>query len=298
MKFYKLQASGNDFILLDKLRAKAKSSLVSYQKFARKYCCRCLGIGADGVLAIEPSLKADFKLRIFNADGSEAEMCGNGARSVGFWAYQIQGRRSINFETKAGIIEAKVVGSGRALTVKVKTSTPSDLAMDLLLKTLGRKLRVNFINTGVPHTVIFVEGLDKINVERIGRAVRFHRQFQPAGTNVNFVELRRNNSLAVRTYERGVEAETLACGTGAIASAIISWFKFNPRLGVQKTVSMSVATKSGDSLRVTFSAPARGWSASGRKGGSASSGVAGEKIINLWLEGKAGLVYKGEITGI
>lgn len=278
MKFYKLQASGNDFILLDNLKVKAKQSLSFYKKFARKYCCRCLGVGADGVLVIEPSLKADFKMRIFNADGSEAEMCGNGARSVGLWAYQAQKRRSINFETKAGIIEAKVVGSGKALTVKVKTSTPSDLELDLSLKVLGRKLRVNFINTGVPHTVIFVEGLDKINLEPIGREVRFHLQFQPAGTNVNFVELRGKNSLAVRTYERGVEAETLACGTGAVASAIISWLKLKPRLGEKKTVSMSVATKSGDSLRVTF-------------------GV-GEKITNLWLEGKACLVYKGEIKGI
>ena len=272
VEFYKLQDSGNDFILLDNLNVKNKPSATFYRKFAKKYCSRKLGIGADGLLVIEPSKKASFKMRIFNADGSEARMCGNGACSVGLWAHTRK-KKNINFETEAGIIKVKIEGKGKSVRVKIKTSLPFGLRMDLPLS--GCKMKVNFINTGVPHAVIFVEGLGKIDIDKIGRKVRFHKQFKPAGTNVNFVEIKGKNSLSIRTYERGVEAETLACGTGTIASAIISWFKLNPRLRAKKAVSISVKTKSGDVLKVTFDV--------------------GRKISNVWLEGEAYLVYKGEI---
>lgn len=275
VEFYKLQASGNDFILLDNLNVKNKPSATFYRKFAKKYCSRKLGIGADGLLVIEPSKKASFKMRIFNADGSEARMCGNGACSVGLWAHTRK-KKNINFETEAGIIKVKIEGKGKSVRVKIKTSLPFGLRMDLPLS--GCKMKVNFINTGVPHAVIFVEGLGKIDIDKIGRKVRFHKQFKPAGTNVNFVEIKGKNSLSIRTYERGVEAETLACGTGAIASAIISWFKLNPRLRTKKAASISVKTKSGDVLKVTFDV--------------------GRKISNVWLEGEAYLVYKGEVKGV
>lgn len=275
IEFYKLQASGNDFILLDNLKVKNKPSATFYRKFAKKYCSRKLSIGADGLLVIEPSKKASFKMRIFNADGSEAQMCGNGACSVGLWAHTRK-KKNINFETEAGIIEAKVEGRGKSVRVKIKTSVPFGLKMDLPLS--GGKMKVNFINTGVPHVVIFVQGLEKIDVDRIGREVRFHKQFRPAGTNVNFVEMKGKNSLSIRTYERGVEAETLACGTGIIASAIISWFKLNSRLRVKRTVSISVKTKSGDISIATFDV--------------------GRKISNVWLKGKAYLVYKGEVEEV
>jgi len=291
-EFYKLQASGNDFILLDNINQKSKISNSSYKKFANKYCSRKLGIGADGVLVIEASKKGDFKMRIFNADGSEAQMCGNGARCLGLWAYLARGEKNIKFETKAGIIEAKVEIKNKNRLVKIKTSIPVGLKMSLPLNISGRKIKVNFINTGVPHTVIFVQGLAKIDVEEIGREVRFHKQFKPAGTNVNFVEIKSNNSLSIRTYERGVEAETLACGTGSLASAIISWLKLNPKLKQKKLISMFVTTKSKDILKVTFSAkdaclPARQ--------GSASGGDNSKRIDNIWLEGKSHLVYKGTI---
>ena len=273
IEFYKLQASGNDFILLDNLKPKPGTSF--YKRFAKKYCSRKLGIGADGVLAVEPSSKADFKMRIFNADGTEAQMCGNGGRCLGLWANHAKKKKDIKFETKAGIIEASIRGNPQAPTIKIKTSTPFGLKIDLPLKVLGRKIKVNFINTGVPHTIIFVESLESIDVKKIGREVRFHRQFSPAGTNVDFVELKDKDSLAIRTYERGVEAETLACGTGAIASAIISYFKLNSRLKDKKAISLPVKTKSEDILKVTFDI--------------------GEKINNVWLEGGACLVYKGEV---
>lgn len=288
IEFYKLQASGNDFILLDNSKGKFKASSDFYRKFAKKYCSRKLGIGADGVLVIQPSRKALFKMRIFNADGSEAEMCGNGARSVGLWASLTKGKKNVKFETEAGLIEAKVKGKGSSAAVKIKTSTPFGLKMDLPLKISGRKMKVNFINTGVPHVVIFVQGLEKIDADKIGREIRFHKQFKPAGTNVNFVEIKGKNSLEVRTYERGVEAETLACGTGSLASAIISWFKLNPRIKQKKAVSLSVKTKSRDILKVTFST----------EGGSASGGDNNRKINNVWLEGKAYLVYKGEVKEV
>jgi len=274
IEFYKLQASGNDFILLDNLKVKNKPSATFYRKFAKKYCSRKLGIGADGLLVIEPSKKANFKMRIFNVDGSEAEMCGNGARSVGLWASLVKSKKNVKFESEAGIIEAKVEGKGKSARVKIKTSVPFGLKMDLSLS--GRKMKVNFINTGVPHTVIFVEGLEKININKIGREVRFHKQFKPAGTNVNFVEIKSKDSLSIRTYERGVEAETLACGTGTIAAAIIFWFKLNPGLRAKKAISIFVKTKNGDILRVTFDV--------------------GRKVSNVWLEGEAYLVYRGEIT--
>ena len=275
IEFYKLQASGNDFILLDNSKDKFKVRTPFYKKFAKKYCSRKLGIGADGVLVIEPSKKALFRMRIFNVDGSEAQMCGNGARLAGLWASLAKKKKNITFDTKAGIIEAKVKGKGRSTAVKIKTSTPFGLKMDLPLKALGRKIKVNFINTGVPHTVIFVQGLEKIDVDKIGREVRFHKQFKPAGTNVNFVEIKGKNSLSIRTYERGVEAETLACGTGSLASAIIFWFKLNPRVKQKKAISLFVRTESKDVLKVTFDLS--------------------ERIDNVWLEGKACLVYRGEI---
>ena len=274
IEFYKIQASGNDFILLDNSKPKMKLSKTFYRRFAEKYCSRRVGIGADGVLAIEPSNKADFKMRIFNADGTEAQMCGNGARCLGFWVNHVKNKKDIKVETKAGIIEIKVESKSKTFLVKIKTSTPFGLKIDLPLTILGRKVRVNFINTGVPHVIIFVEGLEKIDVNRIGREVRLHRQFKPAGANVNFVELKGKNSLAVRTYERGVEAETLACGTGAVASALISRIKLNSGCRAKKVVLFFVETKGGDVLKVTFSD--------------------GEKISDVWLEGEAHLVYKGE----
>jgi diaminopimelate epimerase len=280
MEFYKLQASGNDFILLDSLKAKTGRNTAFYRKFAKKYCLRKSGIGADGLLVIASSPRADFRMRIFNADGSEAEMCGNGARSAGLWAFR-SGRKQVSFETKAGIIHAQLRGKsisdspGLSHRVKIKASAPFGLKSDLPLKVFGRKLKVNFINTGVPHTVIFVEKSAEIAVDKIGREIRFHKQFKPAGTNVDFVEIKGKNSLSVRTYERGVEAETLACGTGIIASAIISWLKLNPGSMTKKPVSLSVKARSNDVLKVTF--------------------TPGENISDVWMEGGVSLVYRGEV---
>jgi len=267
--FYKLQASGNDFILVDNRKLKLKS--LSLKKLAQERCQRKLGIGADGLLVIEPSKKACFKMRIFNADGSEAEMCGNGARCTAYWAkLQCPKSKTINFETKAGIIEAVP----EAKNIKIKLSNPKNIKLHLPINVLGRKIHLSFINTGVPHVVIFVEGLEKIDVEKIGQAIRFHKKFQPQGTNVNFVELISDYFIKVRTYERGVEAETLACGTGAVASAVLTAYRLKASTeSAQRRIR--VKTKGGEVLEVSFVR-------------------LGDKLRGVWLSGRVDLVYKGE----
>lgn len=273
VEFYKLQASGNDFILLDNAKLKIKD--IKLRELAREYCQRKLGIGADGLLVIEPLNKFPSKMRIFNSDGSEAEMCGNGARCAALWTkLKIKNKKLkiIKFQTQAGIIESEVKGAD----VKVKLTDPKDLKCDLAITVLGRKIKINYINTGVPHGVVFVQDLDNIDVERIGRAIRYHKEFSPAGANVNFIEIINDDFLKIRTYERGVEAETLACGTGAVASAIISGCKFKPLAGNH---NLKVLTKGGEVLRVYFSKKK-------------------SKIDRVWLEGKAYLVYKGKIDKV
>ncbi len=285
LSFYKLQASGNDFILLDFSKSRAKKSKSFYANLAKKYCPRRYGIGADGLLVIEPSRKALFKMRIFNSDGSEAEMCGNGARCVGLWARAVNKTKLktgiIDFDTVAGIIKAKAsackkIKNEYCAAVKIKVTSPYGYKLDLPLQVLGRKIKVNFVNTGVPHVVVFVEGLSKIDVREIGQAIRFHKKFGTAGANVNFVEVIGKNRIALRTYERGVEDETLACGTGSIASSIVYQLKFessNP----QKNIAIFAKTKSSEGLKVSFD-------------------ITKDKIDNVWLQGQAFLVYKGEIV--
>ena len=205
--FIKMVASGNDFVVIDERHA---SRVMRYALTAKKICDRKYGIGADGMLVLGKSKRADIRMRIFNADGSEAEMCGNGARCV---AYYMNAKRTthnakLKIETRAGIIESRVSGQD----VQIRLTDPKNVRLNIPIKVNGRSIKVNFINTGVPHAVIFVEGLGKIDVAAIGRQVRYHRRFAPAGTNVDFVEVISNARIKVRTYERGVEDETLACG--------------------------------------------------------------------------------------
>ena len=265
--FYKLQASGNDFILIDNRKLKIKSGRL--KAFAKKFCERKISIGADGLLVIEPSRKAQFKMRIFNPDGSEPEMCGNGARCVALWAKR---ERSV-FETKAGIIEAKAKSGKSCTDVRIKLSDPAGLKFDIPLTVLGRKIKVQYINTGVPHTIIFVQGLEKIDIESIGREIRFHDKFSPKGTNVDFVEVRGPSSINLRTYERGVEAETLACGTGTVASAIVASHVLHSK-GHKHAIK--VLTRSKEVLKVYFNQD-------------------NDTISDVWLEGRACLAYKGEL---
>ncbi|MDD4953953.1 MAG: diaminopimelate epimerase [Candidatus Omnitrophica bacterium] len=253
LKFTKMVASGNDFVVIDG----------GHQSLAKKVCDRKYGVGADGLLVLEKSRVADIRMRIFNADGSEAEMCGNGARCAALYSGR---RKNIKIETRAGIIEAHVNGNN----AKIKLTDPKDIKLDIPIRINSHPLKVNFINTGVPHTVIFVEGLDKIDVRELGRQIRYHGKFKTAGTNVDFVEVLNNDAIKIRTYERGVEDETLACGTGSAAAALIYALRYAPG-----SVSMiKVHTKGGEILKVYFDR-------------------AGDKFKNVWLEGKARIVYTG-----
>jgi diaminopimelate epimerase len=259
--FTKMVAAGNDFVVI----RQPGITPAGLKKLALKCCSRKFGIGADGLLVMDKSKKADIAMRIFNADGSEAEMCGNGARCIGLYASKLLRKPTLDIETGAGIIKAVIKGD----IVKARLSEPKDIKLNLPIKLSGRKLSVNYINTGVPHAVVFSAGLDKINVKGIGRLIRYHKSFFPKGANVNFVEVAGSNSIVVRTYERGVEDETLACGTGSTASALV----FALKSGAKDKVK--VRTRSGEILRVYFKNEFN-------------------KLNDVWLEGKVNIAYKGE----
>lgn len=270
--FTKMVATGNDFVLIDNRYQRVIDSQ-NLGKLARKICDRKFGIGADGLLFLGKSGKAQVRMRIFNADGSEAEMCGNGARCVALFVVRrasgVGRKTKLKIETKAGIIPAEVNGDN----VKIRLTDPKGIRLDMPLRVNGRVIRISFVNTGVPHAVIFCAQLDKLSISEMGRAVRFHEKFAPAGANVNFVEVLKPDSIKIRTYERGVEDETLACGTGSTAAAIIFSLKTN------FSGKVNVVTKSKEVLKVHF-----------RK--------EGKRLEDVWLEGKAGIVYKGEYLNV
>lgn len=248
INFTKMVASGNDFVVIDASRQspdpRIRVGTPSRQSLAKKICHRQFGVGADGMLVLEKSRIADIKMRIFNADGSEAEMCGNGARSVARWLSakrKAQGAK-LKIETKAGIIAAQVDGDN----VKIKLTDPKGIKLDIPIKVNNHSIKVNFIDTGVPHVVIFAEGLEEIDVAILCRAIRYHKHFAPRGTNVNFIEVLNKDSFKIRTYERGVEGETLACGTGCVASALIFALK------TKQTHKINAHTKSSEVLSVYF----------------------------------------------
>lgn len=258
--FHKMVASGNDFLVIDN----RKHMIQHPKEFAQRVCRQHLGVGADGVLLIEPSKKADFLMRIINSDGSEAEACGNGYRCVGLYAHQILGmKKSMTMETLAGNISVET----NTDSVKVKMAEPKDYQPNLSFS----NLKGDFINTGVPHTVLFTEDLSKIDVEKLGRPIRYHERFMPRGTNVDFVQITGKNSLRIRTYERGVEAETLACGTGSVAAAIVG------SLNGLVAAPVEVLPKSGEKLNVYFDR-------------------SGDKISNIYLEGPAKFVFEGQLS--
>jgi diaminopimelate epimerase len=270
--FTKLVASGNDFVLLDLRR---KTDGLNLKTIAQNVCHRKFGIGADGLLVLEKSKRADVKMRIFNADGSEAEMCGNGARCVVYFLISDAsvGKKQIKIETKAGILKAQA-NKG---SIRINMTDPRNVKLNLMLSLNKHPLRLSFINTGVPHCVILCEGIERIDVHSLGRLIRFHRKFKPAGTNVNFVEPSGLNRIKIRTYERGVEEETLACGTGSVAAAIVYILKLMKAGLVQKEnkFNVNVDTVSDETLKVYFE-------------------IFKNKICNVWLEGKASMICKGD----
>ena len=263
--FYKMSGTGNDFILIDN-RDGAWDHFVA-PWFVRAVCRRKKAAGADGVIFIERSGTCDFSWRFFNADGSTAEMCGNGARCAARYAVLrgIAGQK-LCFETGAGVIQAEVYGS----RVKTQLTRPGMPELNICLEVNNRGYVFHSIHTGVPHVVCFVDDLAAVPVQTLGRAVRFHPRFQPAGTNVNFVVQKDSDMLHIRTYERGVEDETLACGTGSVAAALIAL-----TLG-KATSPVSLQTAGGDILRVSTPSPT-------------------PPFEEVYLEGDTTVVYTGEL---
>jgi len=260
-----MSGTGNDFIIIDN-RDGTWDHLVT-PAFVRAVCRRRVSVGADGVIFIQKSASHDFSWQFFNADGSRAEMCGNGARCAARYAVLqgIAGRR-LCFETLAGPIHAEVYGT----RVKTQLTRPGTPELNIPLEINGTTHVFHSVNTGVPHAVCFTENIAAVPVATLGRAVRFHPRFQPAGTNVNFVACRGADMLEIRTYERGVEDETLACGTGSVAAALIAL-----TLGKVST-PVSIKTAGGDILRVhtTSTTP---------------------PFTDVYLEGETTVAYTGEI---
>ena len=238
--FTKMVAAGNDFIVIDNRHGVLRKDL---PQAAKRLCDRKRSIGADGVLFLEKSKKADIRMRIFNPDGSEADMCGNGVRCLARFAADKKIVKNVHrIESGAGIIDIEVRGS----EVKARLTDPKDFRPSVDLSVDGRKEKICFINTGVPHAVIFERALDDILVNERGREIRRHAYFAPTGANVNFVKVNNRHSIEVRTYERGVESETLACGSGSTASALVSASLKGLRSPVQ------VHTAGGEVLKVYF----------------------------------------------
>jgi diaminopimelate epimerase len=263
--FYKMSGSGNDFIIIDNRKRIVDEA--GMMNFVANVCRRKMSVGADGLILIENADAVDFKWRFFNSDGSVAEMCGNGARCAARFAYMkgIAGTE-MSFETEAGIIHAKVAKD----QVKIKMPDPADLKTDYALELKNSTLSVSSVNTGVPHVVVEADNIDDIEVVKLGREIRFHDVFDPAGTNVNFVCLQNDDIVAIRTYERGVEDETLACGTGAIACAIVISYKKKIKSPVK------VMTRSGGYLYIYYK-------------------VKQGRFYDIFLEGDARIIYKAQL---
>jgi diaminopimelate epimerase len=264
LEFWKMNGAGNDFVVADN-----RAGLIPEERlpeFAARFCARRTGVGADGVLLVEnpPGPGLDFRMRYLNADGSEASMCGNGARCLAVFAHRIgaAGER-MRFLTGAGPVGAELTPLGAIIDMP-EPSEPEKRRVQV-----GRKaIELWFLSTGVPHAVVPVDDVEKVDVVELGRAIRRHEAFAPAGTNADFMT-RRGAGLALRTYERGVEDETLACGTGASAAALAAarlWKLPSP---------VEVAARGGR-LRVHFA----------EKAG---------RLTGVRLEGPVAVAFRGEL---
>lgn len=260
--FWKMQGSGNDFILVDNRRGAVAPG--AGPALARRLCPRGFAVGADGLILVERARDADFRWRFYNADGSAAEMCGNGGRCAARFAF-LRGiaPARMRFETGAGTVRAEVRGA----RVKLQLPLPQGYRETVPVEAEGERFAPAYVVVGVPHAIVRRDDLERVPVARWGRALRRHPAFAPAGANVNFYRVEGPRRLAVRTYERGVEAETLACGTGAVATALAA--------SAAGLVSgpVSVLTTGGERLRVHL----------GRRGG---------RLVEVFLEGDAQVVYE------
>lgn len=262
--FTKMNGAGNDFVMIDNRAGEVR---LQPEQIVR-ICDRHRGVGADGILLLEKGANgADFRMRYYNRDGGEAEMCGNGARCFARFANKIAGApEKISFQTPAGLIRGELHDE----LVTLQMSEPKGLRLGVELVAKGQKERLHFINSGVPHVVVPVSKVDDVDVRRKGEAIRRHEMFSPAGANVNFIEKGGAQKIIVRTYERGVEDETLACGTGVVASALI----FAATEKVDGPIKVTV--RSGSELSVDFKR-------------------AGDRFKEVTLTGPAEFAFEGTI---
>jgi diaminopimelate epimerase len=264
LRFSKMNGAGNDFVLIDN----RVGDLQLAPDQIVKICDRHRGVGADGVLVLERAANgADFRMRYYNADGGEAEMCGNGARCFARYASRVAGpKEELSFETPAGMIGATLQGE----LVRLEMSEPKDLRLGITIPLPDRQVAAHFVNSGVPHVVVPVDDLESVDVRALGLAIRRHDLFAPKGANANFLKECGERQIAIRTYERGVEDETLACGTGVVASALI--------FAALKNVSgpIGVLVRGGNELLVGFDR-------------------SGDQFKNVTLTGPADFVFEGTI---
>lgn len=266
LAFTKMNGAGNDFVIIDNRDLSKSLARVQIERL----CDRNRGVGADGLLAVELAEKgADVKFRYYNADGGEAEMCGNGARCFGrYLARLLEGDKNpLTFETIAGTLTAELIGA----EVRIEMSNPGGLELKAPVEIGSPASSVHVLNTGVPHAVVFVEDLEGTDIVNLGAAIRYHDHFQPKGTNANFVQVIAPDHLAVRTYERGVEGETLACGTGITACALIHHLL----TGAPSPIKVNV--RGGDTLAIGFEPGAH------------------QTFSKVTLTGPAEFVFEGEI---
>ena len=269
LHFYKMTGAGNDFIMVDNRDLSLTSALD--QETIEALCDRRFGIGADGLIAVESPLsqEASCRMRYYNADGGEAEMCGNGARCFAAFASALTDDEAdtLCFDTQAGLIRARFEKEGN---ITISLPTPHSLELDKIGADKVIPAPVHSLNTGVPHAVVFLDDILNIDIASMGPYLRYHEAFAPAGTNVNCVQVLAPDHIAIRTYERGVEDETLACGTGMTASALIHAAK----TGAPSPISVDVA--GGDTLQVSFQRN-------------------GDSFTKVHLTGPADFVFEGDV---
>lgn len=256
IKFYKYQGAGNDFVIIDNRNHAFDGSNTETVHFL---CDRRFGIGGDGLMLLENHAEYDFTMRYFNSDGKEASMCGNGGRCIAAFAVH------------QGIVKAKEKFRFMAVDGLHEASYDEGIVSLKMIDINQVEIKDNytFLNTGSPHYVEFCQSTENLDIKTLGSKVRYSDTFQPGGTNVNFVHFINDNTIKVRTYERGVEDETLACGTGVVASAISAHLK-KPEISDFNIEAL------GGKLRVYFKAN-------------------NEKFTDIWLVGPAKFVFEGSI---
>jgi diaminopimelate epimerase len=266
LAFSKMSGAGNDFVVIDN----RGGSVTDGAELAKRICTRGLSVGADGLILIERSSSASFRMRYYNSDGSLGEFCGNGTRCAARFAF-LAGicAGNMTIETDAGIVSADVADSG---SVTISLPTPKAFRADRPVTIGDKVVHGSSIVVGVPHYVIFLrDDLWSQEIAALGRAIRQHRELQPDGANVNFVVVRDRHSVELRTYERGVEAETMACGSGIVASVSVSAL-----FGKVKS-PVSILTRSGATLQVSYE-------------------LHGDELRNIRLKGDARLIYRSVLT--